>query len=177
MKFARLLLLPAALLMACGCHQEAASKAKPPEVVEVTMPVTETVTDYQDFTGRLDAVKSVDIRARVSGYVTQVPFKEGDIVKEGDLLFQIDPRSYDADYNVAAANYKQAIADQELQEKNIARAKKVIGTGGDHAGGIRHDRRRPGRSAGGRRRGARQPRPCQALCRLHPRHFAGHRPD
>ena len=57
--------------------------------------------DYQDFTGRLDAVKSVDIRARVSGYITEVPFKEGDHVKENELLFQIDVRPYQADLNQA----------------------------------------------------------------------------
>jgi RND family efflux transporter MFP subunit len=111
-----------------GCHP-APPPAKPKPEVEVTSPTTDTVTDYQDFTGRLDAVKTVDIRARVSGYVTEVPFKEGDIVKEGDLLFQIDPRTYEADYNQTVANYKQAVADEDLQEKNIVRAKKLVGTG------------------------------------------------
>jgi RND family efflux transporter MFP subunit len=116
-------------LLSSGCTQgPAAGKAKVSDVV-VTTPITDTVTDYQDFTGRLDAVKTVDIRARVSGYVDQVPFKEGDLVKEGDLLFQIDPRTYQADYNQALANYNQAVADKDLQDKNIARMKRLIGTG------------------------------------------------
>ena len=87
------------------------------------------MTDYQDFTGRLDAVKTVEIRARVSGYVQQVPFKEGDLVKEGDLLFQIDPRTYQADFNQAVANFKQAEADRKVQEKNAERVRRLIGNG------------------------------------------------
>jgi RND family efflux transporter MFP subunit len=117
------------VLLSTGCSQKADSaKSKIAEVV-VTTPVTDTVTDFQDFTGRLDAVKTVDVRARVSGYVNEAPFKEGDLVKEGDLLFQIDPRTYEADYNQAIANYNQAIADRDLQEKNIVRMKKLSGTG------------------------------------------------
>src|SRR4051812_8103802 len=87
-----------AALFTAGCHHASPSyrAAKPVEVV-VTTPVTDEVTDYQDFTGRLDSLKTVDIRARVSGYVQQAPFKEGDVVHEGDLLFQIDPRTYQAD--------------------------------------------------------------------------------
>src|SRR4051812_29787327 len=80
-----------------GCDRSAPGKGpKNPRVV-VTTPVTGTVIDYQDFTGRLDAVKTVEVRARVSGYVTEVPFKEGDFVTEGSLLFQIDRRPYEAD--------------------------------------------------------------------------------
>ena len=124
---------PAALLaaaLAAGCSQAppAAGGAKRAEVV-VTTPVADEVTDYQDFTGRLDAVKTVEIRARVSGYVQQVPFKEGDLVKEGDLLFQIDPRTYQADYNQAVANFKQAEADRKVQEKNAERVRRLIGNG------------------------------------------------
>ena len=122
-------MLLAAGLLSTGCnHGPAPGKAKLAEVV-VTTPITDDVTDYQDFTGRLDALKTVDIRARVSGYVNEVPFKEGDLVKKGDLLFQIDPRTYQADFNQAEANLKQAEADRDLQEKNAVRAKKLIGTG------------------------------------------------
>ncbi|HEY1377771.1 MAG TPA: efflux RND transporter periplasmic adaptor subunit [Gemmataceae bacterium] len=119
-----------AALLAAGCtHSAPTAKAGKPVEVVVTTPVADRITDYQDFTGRLDAVKTVDIRARVSGYITQVPFKEGDLVKEGDLLFQIDPRTYQADFNQAVANYKLAEADQNLQEKNAVRMKKLVGTG------------------------------------------------
>ena len=113
-----------------GCNREApaAPAAKSVEVVATT-PITYEVTDYQDFTGRLDAFKTVDIRSRVSGYVTEVPFKEGDEVREGDLLFQIDPRPYQADLNQAEANLKQAEAERRLQEKTVARARQLINGG------------------------------------------------
>jgi RND family efflux transporter MFP subunit len=120
--------LAVAALLCSGCHPPPPPKPKAAEVV-VTTPITDTVTDYQDFTGRLDSTKTVDVRARVSGYVNDAPFKEGDLVKEGDLLFQIDPRTYQADFNQTVANVNQAIADKDLQEKNTVRAKKLGGTG------------------------------------------------
>jgi RND family efflux transporter MFP subunit len=111
-----------ALLLAAGCEPNAAPQGTKKAKVVVTTPITDLIMDYQDFTGRLDAVKTVDIRARVSGYVTKIPFKEGDLVKEGDLLFQIDERPYQADLNQAEANLKVAVADRKLMEKNAKRA-------------------------------------------------------
>src|SRR5262249_48241076 len=111
-----------------GCQKPAPAKgAKNPRVV-VTQPITDTVIDFQDFTGRLDAVRSVEVRARATGYVTEAPFKEGDFVKEGTLLFQIDKRTYQADYNPAEANLKVAVADRNFQEKNAARAQRLQNT-------------------------------------------------
>jgi RND family efflux transporter MFP subunit len=78
----------------------------------------------------LDALKTVDIRARVSGFVLSAPFKEGDLVHEGDLLFQIDPQSYRADADLAAANLKLAKADSNLQQKNAQRARVMMGSRG-----------------------------------------------
>jgi RND family efflux transporter MFP subunit len=114
--------------VAMGCNENAAptSEKRPADVV-VTTPITDEVEDYQDFTGRLDALKTVDIRARVSGFVLTAPFKEGDYVHEGDILFQIDPQSYRADANLAASNLKLAQADENLQQKNSARARVMIG--------------------------------------------------
>src|SRR5262245_43118586 len=103
---ALLAILSATLVAGCDLSKHAPPEAKPAEGV-VTTPITDQVTDYQDFTGRLDALKTVEMRARVSGYVKEVPFKEGDQVKEGDLLFQIDPDPYQADLNQAEANLKQ----------------------------------------------------------------------
>jgi membrane fusion protein, multidrug efflux system len=130
---ARRLVVVAGLLGSClgatvflaGCQRAEPGKAARDPRVIVTTPITQTVMDYQDFTGRLDAVKTVDIRARVSGYVLEAPFKEGDQVKEGELLFQIDPRTYLADLNQAEANLKLAIADRNLQQKNAERARRV----------------------------------------------------
>jgi RND family efflux transporter MFP subunit len=116
------------LLLSAGCTQPAAKgpEKKPVEVV-VTTPVRGEVTDYQDFTGRLDGIQTIDIRARVTGFVTKAPFKEGDLVHEGDLLFQIDDRTYKADLNLAAANHKVARADQNLQQKVVGRARTLSG--------------------------------------------------
>jgi membrane fusion protein, multidrug efflux system len=121
-----------------GCNQGPGTKtAKVPKVV-VTKPIMDTVMDYQDFTGRLEAVKSIEIKPHVSGYVTKaiiprdgkpsalgkndVKAVEGELVKEGDLLFEIDPRPFVADLNQAEANLKVAEADSNLQEKNSVRA-------------------------------------------------------
>src|SRR4051794_9754036 len=81
----------------CGC-QASRAKVAPAEapVVPVSQPVRREVTDYVEFTGRTEAVHSVDIRPRVTGYLTQMPFQEGAEVKAGDLLFVVDPRPYEA---------------------------------------------------------------------------------
>jgi RND family efflux transporter MFP subunit len=115
-----------AMLLAAGCSQAPSTPKVDPPQVDVTTPVTGTVTDYEDFTGRLDALKTTDIRARVSGYVIKAPFKEGDEVHEGELLFEIDPRTYEADVNQAEANLKLAIADRNLQERNAKRGTTLV---------------------------------------------------
>ena len=117
-------------LSIAGCDKAPPAKGGSKARVVVTKPITDTVMDYQDFTGRLEAVKTVEIRARVSGYVTAIPFNEGDEVEEGKLLFQIDPRPYQADLNLAEANYKVAVADRNLMVNNAARAKQLIDKNG-----------------------------------------------
>jgi RND family efflux transporter MFP subunit len=114
-----------AALAGCGNGHEKDKRTKHPEVV-VTTPITDEVLDYQDFTGRLSAVKTVEIRARVTGYVAEAPFKEGDTVREDDLLFQIDPRPYQADLDLAEANLKLAEAERNVQERNERRDKKSL---------------------------------------------------
>jgi RND family efflux transporter MFP subunit len=114
-------------LLAAGCGQNGQEKKIKPLEVTVTTPILGEVRDYQDFTGRLMAVKSVDVRARVQGYVLDVPFKEGDLVKEGQVLFEIDPSTYKADLNLAKANLKLAEAEVALMERNAQRAQRLIG--------------------------------------------------
>jgi RND family efflux transporter MFP subunit len=120
-------LAAAVLVSGCARSPEGKAGAKPVDVV-VTTPVKDRVTDFQDFTGRLEAIKTVEIRAHVSGYVMEVPFKEGDLVQQDDLLFQIDPRPFQADYNQAVANLNQAKAELNLQEKNSVRMQKLRDT-------------------------------------------------
>jgi multidrug efflux system membrane fusion protein len=126
----RLAVLLGVVILAAGCgHGSSASRDKDRKAVEVvvTTPITHEVTDYQDFTGRLDAVKTVDIRARVSGYVTDAPFKEGDEVREGDLLFQIDPRPYKAALDAAEAQVAAAAAQVRVGEANVRLARVTLG--------------------------------------------------
>ena len=120
-------LLPAVLL-AAGCGHAPKPRGEKTVEVIVTTPISDDVLDYQDFTGRLDAFRTVEVRARVAGYVDEAPFKEGDLVKKGDVLFQIDPRSFQADFNQAEANLKQAVADRNLQETSFARARRLVST-------------------------------------------------
>jgi RND family efflux transporter MFP subunit len=97
----------------CGGSGGAQSAAPPPEV-SVAQVLQKRVKDWDEFTGRLQAVETVEIRPRVSGYIDQVAFTEGKVVKRGDLLFVIDPRPYKADYDRAAADVKRYKTTLEL---------------------------------------------------------------
>ena len=85
----------ALLAVLCGCNRSQSKIGDPPvQEVEVGLPVTQQIVDYVDFTGRTEAMRTIDVRARVSGYLEKVLFREGFEVKEGDVLFLIDPRTY-----------------------------------------------------------------------------------
>jgi multidrug efflux system membrane fusion protein len=101
------------LITGCGSSGGAPSAAPPPEV-SVAQVLQKRVKDWDEFTGRLQAVETVEIRPRVSGYIDQVAFTEGKVVKRGDLLFIIDPRPYKADYDRAAADVKRFKTTLEL---------------------------------------------------------------
>jgi RND family efflux transporter MFP subunit len=120
-------LLAAVGLTALGCNHapQQAATVKPAEVF-VTQPVTKEVTEFEDFTGRTEAVDSIEIRARVTGYLDKVHFKEGAEVKQGDLLFEIDPRPYQAELDRAEANVVQAQAHLTRLDSDFERAKGLI---------------------------------------------------
>jgi RND family efflux transporter MFP subunit len=105
-----------------GCRKEATMPPVPPVAVTVAKPAEEEVINYAEFTGNTAAVQSVDIRARVTGYLAKIGFNEGAVVKNGDLLFVIDPRPYQAAYDQAKANVDQAQAQLELARSNFQRA-------------------------------------------------------
>jgi multidrug efflux system membrane fusion protein len=94
-------------------------------VIPVSQPVRREVTEYYDYTGRLDAVQSLDVRARVTGYLVQMPFKEGAEVRKGDLLFEIDPRPYQAQLDAAKAQVALAEANFKLAQAENARSKVI----------------------------------------------------
>src|SRR5207248_6863194 len=91
----------------------------PPPDVAVILPVVRDVVDYQDFTGRTQAVAAVEFRARVTGYLDKILFKEGAEVQKGDVLFEIDPRLHQAelaraDAGLALSEARRKLADTEL---------------------------------------------------------------
>src|SRR5205085_373684 len=119
------LILPGALT---GCSGGPPEVAPPqPPTVPVSQPVQRGVIDYVDFTGRTDAVESVSIVPRVTGYLVKMPFKEGSVVKKDDLLFEVDPRPYKAQLDQAEGQVKLYQAQLKLAkatlERNLAIAK------------------------------------------------------
>lgn len=112
-----------------GCDKPAQqSAAAAPSPVTVAQPVKRTVTDWDEFTGRFEAIQQVQIRARVTGFVTGIEFKDGAFVKAGDLLYVIDPRQYEATAEQARGQLADAKAKIELAERELARAEQLIKT-------------------------------------------------
>ena len=93
----RILLLGLCIGLAGCARVPSGAPEAAPRPVTVSRPVERDVTDYADFTGRMAAVDSVEVRARISGYLDKVNFKEGALVKKDDKLFEIDPRPYRAE--------------------------------------------------------------------------------
>jgi RND family efflux transporter MFP subunit len=100
-----------------------------PPVVEVSQPVQREVTDYAEFTGRLEAAKRVDVRPRVSGYLAKIRFDIGDKVREGDVLFEIDPRPFQAELDKASANVEACKARLERAEADHKRMLELMKRG------------------------------------------------
>ncbi len=117
-------------LGAAGCTRApAGAPAAAPASVTVSYPVEQDVTDYADFTARVAAVDSVDVKAHVWGYLMKVNFKEGDLVKKDDVLFEIDPRPYEALLNQAKAKVRQDEAQLKFDEAEYQRNLRLAGTG------------------------------------------------
>lgn len=106
--------------------QTHAADGPPRPKVTVASPVTSAVTEWSDHTGRAEAVATVEIRARASGYLTKTSFREGDIVKKGELLFVIDERPYRAALRRARAELESLRADRELAQRNAQRAEQLL---------------------------------------------------
>lgn len=120
--------LAALLLAACHRTPQAGPPAMPTPVVTVAVPVQKTVSEWDEFTARVDAVESVEIRPRITGHLTEVPFQAGQLVKKGDVLFVIDPRWHQADYQRAQANVAQARAKAEIAEREARRGEELAKT-------------------------------------------------
>jgi multidrug efflux system membrane fusion protein len=113
----------------CGSSGSNAPSAPPPPQVSVAQVLEKRVKDWDEFTGRLQAVESVEIRPRVSGYIDKVAFTEGSQVKRGDLLFVIDPRPYKADVDRAAADVKRYKTALDLARIELTRVQRLKDSG------------------------------------------------
>src|SRR5437660_2821134 len=112
------------LLTTASCKK----KSVPPQAplpVNVVTAVEKEVNEWDEFTGRLEAVESVEIRPRVSGYITEIRFQAGAIIKKDDLLYVIDPRPYQADFDRAAAEVERMQAQEKLAQIELNRAKEL----------------------------------------------------
>lgn len=122
-----------ALISVCGCKKQEALELPPP-VVTVTKAIEKQVQDWDEYTGRLVPMGTVDVRPRVSGYITEVKFIDGDLVKKGQPLFIIDPRPYQADYDQAKAELDKADAALKLASTDFDRARQLRDRGVTAAG-------------------------------------------
>jgi RND family efflux transporter MFP subunit len=115
-------------LALAGCDEKAQSQAVAPPPVTVAQPVKRTVTDWDEFTGRFEAVEEVQVRARVGGFVNSVEFKDGAIVHAGDLLYIIDPRPFEAVASQAQGQLDDARAKAELAKRELDRGLTLVQT-------------------------------------------------
>jgi membrane fusion protein, multidrug efflux system len=111
-----------------GCKKPTAHGAAPPATVSVVQAVDREVVEWDEYTGRLESPETVEVRARVNGYLAKVHFKEGKDVNKGDLLFTIDRRPYQAELDRAEADHQRAVSQAELAKNDAERAKRLIAT-------------------------------------------------
>jgi RND family efflux transporter MFP subunit len=115
---------------AAGCGGETSQAAPPaPPTVTVAKPVVREVLDYDQYTGKLAAVEEVEIRSRVKGYLDTIGFTDGDEVKKGQVLFQIDPRPFDAAVKMAQGQLDQVKARRSRADSDVKRYKDLVPKG------------------------------------------------
>ena len=120
-------LFAAFVLAACDGSQPSAKGAEPPPPqVTVARPTKKLVTDFDEYVGRFVAVDAVEVRARVSGYLDAIHFKDGQMVKSGDLLFTIDRRPFEIALAQAKANLAQAQANLAYAQSDLARGSNLV---------------------------------------------------
>ncbi len=124
------LLVAVALMAMVGCGNQGDSNSQPGQGqipnVKIVQPLSQDVTEWDEYTGRIEAVSSVDVRARVSGYLEKVNFKAGDKVHKGKLLFHIDPKPFAVQLNYAQAELERAKSRHELAKNDLSRAERLF---------------------------------------------------
>jgi RND family efflux transporter MFP subunit len=116
------------MILPAACSREGGNTitSAPPAPVKISLPVTRTLIDWDEYSGRLESVGSVEIRARVSGYLEKVTFKAGDKVRKGDLLFVIDQRPYRIEFQRAQAEVERTRAKLDLAQNDYERANRLF---------------------------------------------------
>jgi RND family efflux transporter MFP subunit len=120
--------LAALVLLLAGCSEspQKQASAPPPPTVTVAKPTKRVVVDQDEYVGRFVAIDSVEIRARVSGYLDRIDFTDGQMVKQGDLLFTVDKRPFQTTLDQAKANLAQARANLAFAESDLARGAQLV---------------------------------------------------
>lgn len=118
-----------AVLLALAACREPATPATPISSVTASLPVQREVTGLDSFTGRFEATDTVEVRARVGGYVEKIAFRDGAVVQKGDLLFVIDPRPYQAAVAQTEGRLAEAKSQQQRADVEMMRADKLVSTG------------------------------------------------
>ena len=124
----RLLALAVAWLIAGDLHVSVQAADAPTLSVTVANPISKHITTWDEFSGRFVAVKSVEVRPRVSGFIDKVNFVDGATVKQGDLLFTIDQRPFAIAVESAKAEVARAAAQVKVTAADVERAKPLVGT-------------------------------------------------
>ena len=125
----RLLPLSAVLLAAfalAGCDSKPAANEPQLPVVTVSRPLEKRITEWDEYTGRFVAVKTVEVRARVSGFINSIHFKDGQVVKQGELLFIIDERPYRLAVDQAKADLERARSRYDVATLDLDRATPLL---------------------------------------------------
>lgn len=115
-------LVAASVVMTLTAAAALAQGAPPAPPVQVATPLSKRVTNWDEYTGRFEASEQVEVRARVSGFLDSLHFRDGDLVKKGDLLFTIDQRPYKLSVDVSRADLARAKAQVELSQNEVERA-------------------------------------------------------
>jgi multidrug efflux pump subunit AcrA (membrane-fusion protein) len=115
------------ILVLAGCSEAPQQRAAPPPPkVTVAVPAKRSMVDQDEYVGRFVAIDSVEVRARVSGYLDAIHFTDGQMVKQGDLLFTIDKRPFQTTLDQARGNLAQAQANLAFTEADLARGAQLV---------------------------------------------------
>ncbi|MFY9962096.1 efflux RND transporter periplasmic adaptor subunit [Pseudomonas sp.] len=121
-----MVLATASMLVACGQAKNGQAAAQPPPAVTVAEVIVQPISGWDEFSGRLEAPESVELRPRVSGHIDRVLFRDGSLVKKGTLLFQIDPRPFQTEVHRLEAQLQQAHAIQIRAAREAGRGERLL---------------------------------------------------